>query len=189
MLLEHLFYSAAFALMAGMVYRHFRGRDPSWIIIACAWAPDIDQFLYPVARRLLGVSLTVNSHPLRHGDLHTFGALLIFAVLLALFLRLHPFNIRLPDGLLFGGLGYAVHLACDALVYNPAYAIFWPLSSINPGLGLFHYSRDLFGIADPQVLAIGILLLIIAVIIRTAITGRDWIYFYIPWRRSPPGEP
>ncbi|MBN1194522.1 MAG: metal-dependent hydrolase [Methanomicrobiaceae archaeon] len=188
MLLEHIVYSAAFALMAGMVYRHFTGRDPSWIIIACAWAPDIDEFLYPVARRLLGISLTVNSHPLRHGDLHTFGALIVFAVLCALFLRLSPFNVRLRDGLLFGGLGYGVHLACDALVYNPAYAIFWPLSSMNPGLGLFHYSRDLFGLADSQVLAAGILLLVCAIIIRTAITGTDWIEASIPWHRPPPGN-
>jgi membrane-bound metal-dependent hydrolase YbcI (DUF457 family) len=188
MLLEHLFYSAAFALMAGMAYRHFRGRDPSWIIIACAWAPDIDHFLFPVARRLLGVSLMINSRPLYHGDLHTFGALIVFAVLLALFLRLSPFNVRLRDGLLFGGLGYAVHLACDALVYNPAFPVFWPLYSKTLGLGLVHYSRDLFGLADSQVLAAGILLLVCAVIIRTAITGTDWVGAYIPWRRPPPGE-
>ncbi|KQC03593.1 MAG: hypothetical protein APR53_00920 [Methanoculleus sp. SDB] len=187
MLLEHLFYSAAFAIMAGMGYRHFTGRDPSWIIIVCAWAPDIDHFLFPVARRLLGVSLMVNSRPLDHGDLHTFAALIVFAVLLALFLRLPPFNVRLRDGLLFGALGYAVHLACDIAVYNPAFPVFWPLYSKSVGLGLVHYSRDLFGLADSQVLAAGILLLVCAVLLRTAMTGTDWIECYMPGRRPPGG--
>ena len=36
---EHLVYSAAIAILAGMVYMKAAGRDPSWIIILTAYAP------------------------------------------------------------------------------------------------------------------------------------------------------
>jgi hypothetical protein len=42
MLFEHLIYSTAVAIVAGMVYYRSVGKDYSWIIIASAYAPDID---------------------------------------------------------------------------------------------------------------------------------------------------
>jgi hypothetical protein len=39
---EHLIYSTAIAIIAGMIWYKYTGRDPSWIIIASAYAPDFD---------------------------------------------------------------------------------------------------------------------------------------------------
>ncbi|NYT06511.1 MAG: metal-dependent hydrolase [Methanomicrobiales archaeon] len=186
MLAEHILYAAAVAIPAGMLYLRYFGRDPSWIIILCAWAPDIDQVLYPFSYRLLGVRLLVNGHTLRHGDLHTLGALLVFSVIFALVLRLHPFSVRLADGLIFSAIGYAVHLASDALVYNPAYPFLWPLSPSRLGLGVIFYVRDFFWIADSRVLAAGLLLAAGAALLRTAIEGRGWTRHYFFWRHQDP---
>ncbi|MBN1195496.1 MAG: metal-dependent hydrolase [Methanomicrobiaceae archaeon] len=183
MLIEHILYSTAVAIPVGMISLRLTGRDPSWIIILCAWAPDIDQVLYPLSYRLLGVSMIVNGHTLRHGDLHTLGALLVFSVLFALVLRMYPFSIRYGDGMLFSGIGYAVHLLGDALVYNPAYPFFWPLSESRLGLGVVFYVRDFFGIADSRVLVVGLLLCALAVLVRTAVDGRGWTRHYMFWRK------
>jgi hypothetical protein len=40
--IEHIIYSAALAVIVGMIFSRYTGRDPSWIIIALAFVPDID---------------------------------------------------------------------------------------------------------------------------------------------------
>jgi len=40
--IEHIFYSAALAVLIGMIFSRYTGRDPSWIIIAVAFVPDVD---------------------------------------------------------------------------------------------------------------------------------------------------
>ena len=55
MLFEHLIYSTAIAIVAGMVYYRSVGRDYSWIIIASAYAPDIDVIFNPLLRKM-GIS-------------------------------------------------------------------------------------------------------------------------------------
>ena len=59
MLFEHLIYSTAIAIAAGMVYYRSVGWDYSWIIIASAFAPDIDTIFNPILRRM-GISLMLN---------------------------------------------------------------------------------------------------------------------------------
>jgi hypothetical protein len=63
---------------------------------------------------------------------------------------------------LFAGIGFGAHLLEDVLVYNPASAVFWPVSSQEVGIGFFpSYSRDFFSIANGEVFGIGILLLLL----------------------------
>ena len=45
MLFEHWIYSIAIAIIVGMIYYRFTGRDYSWIIIASAYIPDSDMFI------------------------------------------------------------------------------------------------------------------------------------------------
>jgi len=52
MIAEHIIYSAALAILVGMVFYLSTGRDPSWILLVCAWAPDLDEIANPVLRRL-----------------------------------------------------------------------------------------------------------------------------------------
>ncbi len=48
---------------------------------------------------------------------------------------------------------------------------FWPITSQEFGIGMFHYSADLFGIADCGVLMVGLILIRFSAILRTAFEG------------------
>jgi LexA-binding, inner membrane-associated putative hydrolase len=171
MLAEHIIYSAALAILVGMLFYRFTGRDSSWIIIFCAWIPDIDFIANGVLTRF-GFTLLFEGHRITHGVFHNIAIMLIFGILLAFLL--HPFGIRFFDAFFFGIVGFAAHLFEDALVYDPGYAFLWPLSSKVLGFGLLphmlneeNYMRDFLGIANTDVVIIGLVFLLVAIIIRT----------------------
>jgi hypothetical protein len=175
---EHLIYSAALAVFIGMLYYRATGRDPSWIIVFSAFAPDIDKFACPISS-LLGVTLVLNGHVVRHGDFHNLAALCIYALLLGALL--FPLGIRLWEGLLFAGIGFGAHLIEDAIVYETSYALLWPFSDRIYGIGLFDYTLDFYGIADTQVLVVGLILLGLATVLRCCVE-RD----RFPWSALSP---
>jgi LexA-binding, inner membrane-associated putative hydrolase len=180
MLFEHLIYSTAIAILAGMVYYRFVGRDYSWIIIASAYAPDIDMIFNPLLRKM-GISLMINGHPIAHGNFHNMAFLIVYSISVAFLL--HPIGIRFTDSLIFAGLGFASALFEDALVFDPAYSFFWPITSREFGIGLFHYSADLYGIADSGILMVGLILIGFSAILRTAYEGTGWIRRMLPVNR------
>ena len=184
MLAEHIIYSTAIAILVGMIFYRYTGRDSSWIIILCAWVPDIDL----IANRVLtsmGFTLLFEGHRITHGVFHNIAALLLFGILVAFLL--HPFGIRFFDAFFFAIIGFGAHLFEDALVYKVGYPFLWPFSSEKPGLGLLpnmlseeNYYRSFFGIANTEVLIIGMAFLLAALLIRTYVEGRTWIRWYMP---------
>jgi len=98
-LFEHLIYSTAIAIIAGMLWYKHTGRDPSWIIIASAYAPDFDIVAGELLKKLHLNNLI--STPIRHGDFHNIAFLLLFAIAAALVLRLA--GMRFLDSFLFAG--------------------------------------------------------------------------------------
>lgn len=172
MLFEHWIYSTAIAIIVGMVYYKFIGRDYAWIIIASAYAPDVDMIADTVLKKV-GITVLIHGNPISHGDFHNIAVLLVYAVSVALLL--HPIGIRLVDSFFFASIGFAAHMFEDALIANPAYPFLWPLSIQKFGIGIFNYSRDWFGIANEGVLVIGLILVILAAILRTAYEGKGWI--------------
>jgi len=52
MLLEHLIYSAALALIVGIFFVRYTKRDPTWIIVLMTIAPDVD---YVVNKAMLAI--------------------------------------------------------------------------------------------------------------------------------------
>ena len=108
-----------------------------------------------------------------HGNFHNLAVLTLYAVSVAFLL--HPIGIRFTDSLLFASLGFAAHLFEDALVFDPAYSFFWPITSQKFGIGMFHYSANLFGIADSGVLMVGLILIGFSAALRTAFEGTGWI--------------
>jgi len=181
---EHIIYSTAFAIIIGMFFYKYTGRDPSWIIIICSWAPDIDIIMDRVLSSF-GFTLLFEGHRIVHGDFHNIAVMVIFGILMAFFL--YPLGIKFFDGLFFSIIGFGAHLFEDALVWAHLYRFFWPLSSKAIGLGLLptmineeHYIRDFFGIANFEVLIIGLVLLLIAILIRNYLEGRTWIRLYMP---------
>jgi len=100
-LFEHLIYSTAIAIIAGMLWYKRTGRDPSWIIIASAFAPDFDIVAGEFLKKL---DLNILTATIRHGDFHNIAFLLLFATAAALVLRLA--GMRFGDSFLFAGIGF-----------------------------------------------------------------------------------
>ena len=168
MLSEHIFYSAAIAILIGLIFYRYTGRDSSWIIILCAWAPDLDFFVRD------------------HGAFHNIGIMIIFGIALAFLLQL--FGIKFFDAFFFSVIGFGVHLLEDALVFEDGYRFLWPFSTEIMGLGLFpdiissrgRYIANFFRIANAEILIIGLAFLLLAIIIRTYLEGPQWIRWYMP---------
>ena len=184
MIAEHIIYSTAIAILVGMLYFNYTGRDHSWIIILYAWAPDIDLLVNPVLNRL-GFTFLYVGHRITHGDFHNIAIMVIFGILMAFLL--HPFGIKFVDGFFFSVIGFGAHLFEDALVYKVGYPFLWPLSLKVMGLGLLtemqseeYYIRNFFGIANTGVLITGLIFLSVAILIRTYFEGKTWIKWYMP---------
>ena len=100
MLFEHLIYSTAIAIIAGMLWYKHTGRDPSWIIIASAFAPDFDIVAGELLKKL-DLNILTNGSPIVHGDFHNMASLLLFATAAGLVLRVA--GMRFVDSFLFAG--------------------------------------------------------------------------------------
>jgi len=186
MLAEHIIYSTALAILVGMIFYRYTGRDSSWIIILCAWIPDIDLIANSVLTRS-GFTLLFEGHKISHGVFHNIAIMVIFGILIAFLL--HPFGIRFLDAFFFAVIGFGAHLFEDALVYEVGYSFLWPLSSKVLGFGLLpnmineeKYIRNFFGIANTEVLILGIVFFLVAILIRTSVEGSTWIRWYLPDR-------
>jgi hypothetical protein len=187
MLSEHIIYSAALAILVGMVFYKYTGRDASWIIILSAWAPDLDYFISGFIR-LFGIRGLFGKISIYHGTFHNIAVMVLFGMVVAFVLL--PFGMRFLDSFFFAAIGFGAHLLEDALVYDPGYRFLWPLSSKVYGLALLpnmlseeNYVRDFFGIANTEILIIGLVCLLIAILIRTWYEGSaSWIRWYMPDR-------
>ena len=168
MLFEHWIYSTAIAIIAGMIHFKKTGRDYSWIIIASAYAPDLDI----IADRVFN-KLGMPVFGIRHGDFHNIAMLLLFAGVVTLALQVIRY--RYLEAFLFAGIGFAAHIFQDVLIFNPAYAVFWPLSDQKFGVGLVEYNLDWYHIADTRVLFAGLLGIVLFASIRAAYEGKSWI--------------
>lgn len=168
MLSEHLLYSLAIGLVFGAVYSQLTGRDYWWIILASAYIPDLD-LIADAALRRLGITVLVFGAPIEHGHFHNILVMLLYAIAVAFLL--HPLGIRLLDSFVFASVGFAAHMFEDALVANPAYPFLYPLTVHRFGIGIFSYHSDLWGIADREVLIMGAVSVISALLIRFALKG------------------
>jgi hypothetical protein len=184
--IEHIIYSAAFAVIVGMVFFRYTRRDPSWIIIAFAFVPDIDlvlEFTLQMLRRLFRITFSFGIH---HGDFHNVLFLILFSLLSGAIL-LH-IGIRYIDGFICSAVGFAAHLFEDALVWNPAWKFFWPISSKIYGIGIMPETRNFFGIANSTVLLVGIVFLGGAVLVRTLVDGKGWWHVFLRGGRMENGS-
>jgi hypothetical protein len=175
---EHILYSAALAVLTGMIFSRYSGRDPSWIIIVVAYAADID---YALQETQLWGWYDIPFH-FHHGNFHNVLFLVLFSLLFAGVLR--SFSIRFGDALLCSAIGISAHFFEDLLVFNPAYAFLWPFSDMIFGWGILDKTRDFFGIANTTVLITGLVLLAGAVLVRTVVEGKGWWRVFLQGGRS-----
>lgn len=185
MLAEHFVYTAAIAVLAGMLVFRYTGRDSSWIILAVSYAPDLDKITNFFLEGM-GLLFMYDGRIIHHGTFHTLAAMLFFGIALAFLL--HPLGIRFFESFLFTIIGFGAHLVEDALVYPASYMYLWPLSSQKLGLAWLPvgseevYNATFLHIANMEVLGIGCLFLASAIIIRSRAEGSAWIRHYMPER-------
>lgn len=172
MLFEHLIYSTAIAIIAGMIHFKLTGRDYSWIIIASAFAPDLDIIADTLLNKL-GMSVLIDGSPIKHGDFHNITMLFLFASLVSLILQAKGY--RFAEVFTFASIGFGAHMFEDGLVYNPGYPFLRPLSEHIFGIGIFDYKPDLYLIADTRVLIFGLIAVMLSTAIRIAYEGQGWI--------------
>lgn len=184
MLAEHLVYTTAIAVIAGMLAFHYTGRDASWIVILCTYLPDLDKIGDSLLNRI-GFTVLFEGHTIHHGTFHTIAAMIIFGVIIAFLL--HPFGVRFFDAMIFAIIGSGAHLFEDALVYPSNYMYLWPFSREKLGLAWLpvggseeSYSANFFHLANTEVLLIGLVFLLIAILVRTRVEGSGWIKWYLP---------
>jgi membrane-bound metal-dependent hydrolase YbcI (DUF457 family) len=166
--IEHLIYSAALAVIVGMLFSRYKGSDPSWIIIAVAFVPDID-FGLQALREIPGITLPFT---VLHGDFHNIMGLIFFSLVIAA--AASAIRMWFPDAFVCAVLGIAAHFFEDALIADPAYSFFWPFSFQDSGIGVLSETRDILGVANSEVLVIGIVLLSGALCVRTLVEGKGW---------------
>jgi hypothetical protein len=174
MYVEHVCFNLALAIFVTLLADQKNAGWYTAIILVSGCVPDID-----------GIFSLIQSPPVFTGGIipgmafhlryfHSIGILCIYAVVVAVLLAYyHRLDFRIIA--LFAGTGFGAHLLEDAIVYNPASAIFWPLSSQEVGIGLFpSYSRDYFSIANGEVLGIGIVLLILVAGLSILLNKTGW---------------
>jgi hypothetical protein len=162
MLIEHLIYSFAIAILFGMVYRGFTGRELSWIIVLSAFIPDVDIIF----------ALIFGRH-FAHGDFHNIVFLLLYALSMAFLLN--QIGFKFADVFIFSAIGFGAHLIEDALVFSDgeSYSYLWPLTSRRYGFG--HYYPNFYYIADAEVLKWAFIFLGIAIVLRTLYERKNWL--------------
>ena len=163
MYIEHVCFNLALAILVTLLADQKNAGWYTVVILVSGCMPDIDGIFSadPESPVFTGGIIPGMAFHLRY--FHSIGILFIYAVVVAgLLAYYHRLDFRIIA--LFAGTGFGAHLLEDAFVYNPASAVFWPLSSQEVGIGIFpSYSRDFFSIANGEVFSIGIILLVLVV--------------------------
>lgn len=174
MYIEHFVYSLAFAIVAVML---LKPREAGWcmlIVVVSGCIPDIDG-IFDIIRNPPEFTSGLIPHMVEHSRyFHTMGALLVYAIFAGIVLARWQ-GLKFSECAFFGGAGFAVHLLEDALVYNPSSAVFWPLSPLEVGIGLLPNSRDFFSLANTEVLAVGMVFLMVTVGTSMFLKKMEWV--------------
>jgi len=185
MYIEHVVFSLACAIVVVML---LKPRDAGWctlIVVVSGCIPDIDG-IFDIIRNPPEFTSGLIPHMAEHSRyFHTMGALIIYALFAGIVLARWQ-GLKFSECAFFGGAGFAMHLLEDAIVYNPSSAVFWPLSPQEVGIGLLPNARDFFSIANTEVLAIGMVLLMLAIGMSLILSRPEWAN--LPWRDRTPKE-
>ncbi|MFZ3168096.1 MAG: hypothetical protein WA130_10820 [Candidatus Methanoperedens sp.] len=136
MLFEHLIYSTAIAIIAGMLWFKRTGRDPSCIIIASAYAPDFDIVAGELFKKF---DMNILTAPIRHWDFHNIAVLLLFATVAALVLRFA--GMRFGESFLLAGFG--ARKPKNERFFSRQYRYLWQGEAERWGIGMIDDGQDL----------------------------------------------
>jgi membrane-bound metal-dependent hydrolase YbcI (DUF457 family) len=161
MYIEHVVYSLALAILLSLFLDRSYAKWCIAIIVVSACIPDIDGIFSLVISPPQFTDGIIPHMAFHLRYFHNFGFLVVYAIIAAgLLFYFYRLDVRLTAFL--AGLGFGAHLFEDALVYNPASAFFWPVSSEEYGIGIFSSTRDFLNFANTEVLFFGILAVVLA---------------------------
>ncbi len=156
------------------------------VIVVSGCMPDIDGIFSVIQCPPVFSGGIIPSMAFHLRYFHSIGILFVYAVVVAGLLTYY-YRLEFRTIALFAGIGFGAHLLEDALVYNPASAVFWPLSSQEVGIGIFpSYSRDFFSIANGEVFSIGIILLVLVVSSSILAKKTGWANLPLDHKPRPP---
>ena len=172
MYLEHLIYSAALAIIVGMVFLRFTGRNQAWLIIPISLIPDLDHINNIIWE------LGIMDYPHRlipYFSIGWFHNLLgITAISIGVAALLSQFKLRFIDVMIYSLIGCSSHLIEDYIAYPPSYQFLYPFSSSEYGINILSETGNVI-IGDTTIIGIGLLLLGISIGIRYYATNNGWI--------------
>lgn len=171
MIVEHILYNIAVALIVGLLYTTYTNRDPSWLVAVAAFLPDVDYILQFIWSRLkIGPGILTPYH----GDFHNILAIVVLTLIFS-YLVWKYLNIEFIDAIVCIGIGGFTHLISDMLVYTHVYELFYPFPYITPTTALMVETRKFFGIGDFNIIMMGILFISYCLLIKFVIEGREGI--------------
>jgi len=186
MYIEHICFNCALAIIVTLLIDQKYSGWCTAVIVVSGCMPDIDGIFSLIRSPPIFTNGIIPSMAFHFRYFHSIGSLILYAVVVAgLLAYYHRQDFRIMA--LFAGIGFGAHLLEDVLVYNPASAVFWPVSSQEVGIGFFpSYSRDFFSIANGEVFGIGILLLLLTVGASIHLKRTGWTALPINIKPLPP---
>lgn len=175
MILEHFLFSAAFAIIVGLlVERSWKYVLPVWIIFACAVLPDFDYIIQTIMYPIVMVT-PLASIFIVHGDSHNIAITILTSMFCAWALNKY-WNYVYNDVFICVFLGCAFHIICDFFVYV---TVFCPIAPRFPceiaGIGILRETGAWYGVAEPSIIIVGSILLLITICIKIYYSDNKWI--------------
>jgi membrane-bound metal-dependent hydrolase YbcI (DUF457 family) len=177
MLIEHILYNLSIAIIIGILYNRYTNRNPTWIIVITSWLPDIDYVVQSLWYNIYQCTAILCPIMIRHGDFHNIMVIILLSIIFG-YLIYKYCNVLLKDAILCVGIGCIAHLVEDITVYDKTYRLLYPMSNIQfYNLNLINESRNILGIGDSNIIAIGIFILLCFCIIKFMVDGMGCVEY------------
>lgn len=185
MYVEHVVWTLAVCVLVGTYYAKYPpNKNPVWLIWFAMFIPDSDFVAQTVWIQIFPYKTTTL---FLHGQFHNILILTLSAVLIGWFVWKNT-KIAYKDAAFCIALGFTAHLLEDALVNGSTYYFYYPFSNrgwyqgfiLNPMYDVIAANTV---IASTNVLFIGLLLLALAILIRSFFQGDAWLekYDFVPF--------
>ena len=170
MFTEHLIWTAALAVFVGFFYKKSTGRDPWWIMIIATVLPDSDYILQCIGIYIFGY----NSYPIYHTEFHNLFMCIVFSTIFA-YLLMKYLKVPFKDGFIYTFIGFGAHIIEDMMVYPVGEHPLAPFNWVGVGLNVFPHYTPYHYLFDPEVMTIGLIILVGICLIRIGLEGTDWL--------------
>ena len=177
MIIEHFLYNISIAILVGIFYKKYYNRNPTWIIVACAWLPDLDFILQAVCYKFYELTDILLPIMIRHGDFHNVPIIILLSFILGYVLHT-KFGENFYDAAICIFIGGMAHFIADICVYAYTYYPFYPISGFAiKTIAILPETRNMFGMGDWLIFAVGACILFYCCILKFAIDGTECLNY------------